>query len=396
MSLFRRRSQQESGERSGTFSLGQLGMLAYYGGWRPGLSVGLQEALRNGASRRCILLLSGKVATTDLIAYRKVDGRYVEMPTEPPLVANPSALLRPRQWRRFVAFSLVTDDNAFGLVRDVDSRGLPTQIELVDPSLVRQREVVGGVRQVNIEGTTHRMFPFGDLWHVAGETAGADGFGRSRLVDASNAIGTSLAAEDFGARFFTDSGIPPAILRPEVDPGPDVARAIKQAFLSATQGNREPVVLPKSTEYERIQVDPSDSQFIELLRWEVENTCRFWGVPPVMVYGAVSGSAITYANVTQADLQFLKDSLSWLFDAIEEELYYALPRPQKVMFDRDSLLKGDPMSTTQMLSTRLRDQTISVNEYRMALGYEPLSDPIYDQPGIPAGVSADVPAGGAA
>jgi HK97 family phage portal protein len=171
----------------------------------------------------------------------------------------------------------------------------------------------------------------------------------------------------------------------------DQAKQIKQAFLAATSGtSREPAVLGSGLKHEAIQVNPDDSQFIDLLRLEVENTCRFFGVPPSMVYGAVSGQNVTYANVAQADLAFLKHGLDPRLVRIERALSRLLPGGQTVKFNRDALLRADTASRYAQHAVALKNKFRTVNEVRRIEDERPFDDPIYDEPGLPGG--ADVAA----
>lgn len=138
-------------------------------------------------------------------------------------------------------------------------------------------------------------------------------------------------------------------------------------------------------------VDPNDSQFLELMRFALEESCRFWRVPPTMVYGAVSGSAVTYSNVTQADLAYLKHSLEGHLVRIEKGLTRLLPRPQFVRFNRNAFLRSDPITRSEVMDRRLRNKSASVNEYRALEDERPFTDPEYDEPGIPGDAALVVP-----
>jgi hypothetical protein len=80
----------------------------------------------------------------------------------------------------------------------------------------------------------------------------------------------------------------------------------------------QPMVMGSGLNYNPILVDPNDSQFLDSMRFAVEEACRFWRVPPSMVYGSSSGQNITYSNVTQSDLSYLKHSLEGHLVRIEK------------------------------------------------------------------------------
>jgi HK97 family phage portal protein len=203
------------------------------------------------------------------------------------------------------------------------------------------------------------------------------------VEQAQTAIGTSIAAEDFGARFFVDGAHPTAAVYSEQELTQEQAQSIKDSFLAAIRGTREPAVFGSGLKIEKLSVDPKDSQFIDLLRFEVEQACRFWGVPPSMVYAAISGQNVTYANVTQADFSFMKHSVdNWLVD-IEDAWSALIPAPQVVKFNTSAFLRMDELGRWEIHNIRLNNKTTTVNAVKVLEDEEPFPDPEYDQPGIP-------------
>lgn len=373
MSLFRSRTETRS-----TFSYQQF--VDWYSAGTAGGTV--DQALRNAASNACIMVLARTIARTPLDVVRYEGTRRRPAPT-PRMISAPSGIVKATVWRRQLGMSLVTDGNAFGQIVSYDG-GLPSQIELLDPCEVSGRRVENGMAQVTVSGRPEALWPHGNIWHVPGQTVLAGSpFGLSPLSLAARTIGTSLAVEDFSNRFFTDGGHPTTALMLDSDPGPEVARSIKDKFQAATQGRREPIVLPSSIKIEKLTSDPNTTGYIDLLRFEVEQACRFWLVPPAMVYAAVSGQNVTYANVTDADLNFLKHSIDDYFVSIDEALTDLLMPGLVVRANRDAILRADPKARNELHDLRLRNKTTTVNEVRALNDEEPFADPIYDEPGIP-------------
>ena len=83
---------------------------------------------------------------------------------------------------------------------------------------------------------------------------------------------------------------PTSIIAPERDPGTEGQKALKARVMEAVSGsNREPIVLPQSVKWTQMQVNPEDSQFIELMRLTDEQVCRYMGTPPEEVGIALAG-----------------------------------------------------------------------------------------------------------
>jgi HK97 family phage portal protein len=171
---------------------------------------------------------------------------------------------------------------------------------------------------------------------------------------------------------------------------PEQAEHIRKRF-EAMHADRGTAVLSQGLSYSQVQINPDDSQFIELQRFVVEQVCRFMGVPPSMVYAAIGGSSITYANVSQADTQYLKHSLQLLMRDIECAWSDLIVRPQYVKFNPSTLLRMDDISRHDLHAKRLEAKTTTVNAVRALEDEDPFADPAFDEPGIPAGptMSAD-------
>jgi HK97 family phage portal protein len=378
------------GEQRSTFapiSLQQY--LMAYPSSASGVLVTTETALRDAAVAACVRVL--KTSITML----PVDEVIVQGKTRRPVAASqivrrPSGRLSQRQWLAQIADSLVTGGNAYGLVVAADSAGRPTQIETIAPKDVHWSTI--GELTPYVDNKPMRVWPTGDLVHIPATAFLRAGYpvADSPVELARESIGTSLAAERFGAQFFGDGAHPSSIVRSDQELTAEAAKAIKNAVVGAMVG-REPAVLGSGLEYEQIQVDPKDSQFIDLMRFEVEQACRFFGVPPSMAYAAVSGQSITYANVSESDLMFLKYSLSsWLLD-IEDAWSAFLTAPRVVKFNTAALLRMDATGRHSLYKTRLESKTTTVNEIRALEDEEPFVGDEFDEPGIPGGSSLPPP-----
>lgn len=359
-----------------------------------GTGITVQRACQNAAVWACVRVKTSTASGLPIDAVRKEGARRVPVDPRPALLENPSAIVAPDVWRAQVFWSMFTDGNAFGRVTEMSARRLPQTIETLDPACVTERRVDDtGIPHVRVDnGPLEPLFPLGTVWHVPGEVVPAGTpFALSPVDYAAKSINTALAAEDFSHGFFADGGHPSGLIKSDDELTEEQAKAIKAAFLSATQGNRAPAVFGTGLEYEQIQTDPKDSQFIDLLRFEVENACRFFAVPPSMIYAAVSGQNVTYANVSQADLHYLKHSMDTPLVRLEGALTPCLPRPQFALINRGAFLRADSKARAEEHQLRLATKTRTVNEVRDLEDEPRFSDSKFDEPGIPGEPPAPLP-----
>jgi HK97 family phage portal protein len=352
-----------------------------------------ERALRNAASWACIHVLADAFSRTPVDALRKKsDGTSEDVEPEPQLIAKPSNLTTATAWRYQAATSVLTAGNAYGLV--TAWKGVyPTQVELLDPARVTGC-VENGKKQIRVDAIDHAVWEDGgDAVHIPGKYMFAGSpFGRSPLETASQVTGMSLAAEDFSNRFFTDGGHPTQAIAADRDLSPEEATGIKAAFMRIFgNGSREPFVHGSGLTLSQIQSDPQAAGTLDLVNHALLQCCRFWQVPPSMVYAAVAGQNVTYANVTDADLMFLKNSLDSYFVRFEDALTELIPRPQYVKFNRDAVLRADPMRRHEIYDKRLRNRSMTINEVRGLEDEPPFPEAEFDVAGIPGGAESTKP-----
>jgi HK97 family phage portal protein len=385
VSFFRRSAPPE--ERTGFWPGYPFPPSQFAGRTTAGVNVTLETYTRSAASWACVRVLVSTVKKlpVDVVRYQ---GDLRKPMSPPQIVARPSALVSQRAWIAQVMRSFCSSGNVYCDITSTDYAGRPTTMETIDPGRVTW-SVVGGVWTVRVDGKHRDLWPNGDLWHKPATDFLPPGrpHGLSPIEQAATSIGSAIAAENFGANFFGDGAHPTSILS-STNPNltADQAQAAKDKLQDVARGNREPIVMGSGWDLKQYQVSPTDSQFLELLRFECEQACRWWGVPPSMVYLAVSGQNITYANATQNDLAFLKHSVdNWLVD-IEDAWSELLPAPQMVKFNSSALLRMDEEARWKVHNTRLLNKTTSVNAVKALEDELPFPDPEFDKPGIPGGI----------
>ncbi|MGY6501637.1 MAG: phage portal protein [Acidimicrobiales bacterium] len=346
------------------------------------------NAMRAAAVAACVRVLVTTAASLPVDAILRQGSIRRELDPAPRLVAAPATTVRRRTWVAQLVRSLVTHGNAYALASEqLDPVGYPIAVETLDPTTISWSHGTNRRLVPHVDGVAHDVWPLGRVVHI-----GASAFARpgtpvsdSPVVLARQAIGVGLAAEEFGARFFGDGGHPTEYVTSESDLNPEQAAKIKASIMNARRGNREPAVLGKGLTLTHNHIKPDDSQFIDLMRFEVEQACRFFGVPPSMVYAAVSGQNVTYANVSQADLQYLKHGAGiWLAD-LEDVWSTLVPVGTEVKFRAEALLRLDASARHELYSQRLADKTISINKIHELEDEDPVDDPEFDLPGIPGG-----------
>ena len=151
-----------------------------------------------------------------------------------------------------------------------------------------------------------------DVLHIPG--LGFDGLvGYSPIAMAKNALGITLACEEYGASFFANGASPSGILEhPGVIKNP---AKIREAWHNAYgSGNSHKVaVLEEGMKYQPIAIPNNEAQFLETRKFQIEEIARLYRVPLHML-GDLDHA--TFSNVEHLSLDFVKYSLDQCYAEI--------------------------------------------------------------------------------
>jgi HK97 family phage portal protein len=199
--------------------------------------------------------------------------------------------------------------------------------------------------------------------------------GLSPVAFHAETIGLSITTTKFGRQWFTDGAHPGGILTNDLAEmnDPDMVRTVKDRFLAALRGTREPAVLGKGWKYQSIQVNPEESQFLQTQGFTAAECCRIFGPGFAEILGYESGGSMTYANVESRVNALLVFALDKWFTRMERLLTEMLPRPQYACIDRDALLQSTTLERFQSYQLALQNRWKTVNEIRAAENLPPVS-----------------------
>lgn len=266
-------------------------------------------------------------------------------------------------WSYQALMSWLLRGNVYGDILETGPNGILGQVELFHPDKVHGW-VEGGEPVWSVAG--QRFAPRSRFLHRRVNPIPGVIQGMSPVSYHASQIGVSLSAMAFGDRWFKDGGHPSAILEStERDVTESLAKTVKQRFLAAVRGTREPVVLDRGWKYQAIQVNPDESQFLETMGYSEAQCARMFGPGIAEVLGySVKGASLTYSNLQDRDLHLLKYSLNRWLRRLERLLSEFLPRPQYVRLDRDALLETNTMQRYQAYASALSNRWMVVNEVR--------------------------------
>lgn len=343
-----------------------------------GVNVTNDTALRHSAVWACLRLRADLVSTMPVDVYRRVQGIQVEVPKPPVLVSPGGMQVGLPEWLYSSQVDLDRAGNCFGIITErsglvgPDGRGLPARIELVALADVTVRANGSQILKFVIAGKEYDPW---DIWHEKQYTVAGLPLGLSPVAYAAWTIEESLNAQAFARDWFAGGAVPMAELKntaKKIDKGE--ARVAREQFKAAVSTG-DLFVHGNDWEYKPIQAVASQSAFIEARQYGLADIARFFGCPGDMIDAAVSGSSITYASITQRNLQFLIMHLGPAVGRRENAFSrFLVQGPRFVKLNSDALLRMDPEARARTIGARITARTLAPSEARALDDLPPFTD----------------------
>jgi HK97 family phage portal protein len=336
------------------------------------VTVSEDSALRHSAVWACLRLRADLISTMPIKTFRQVGDLQVQVPASP-FITNPANDEHGLpDWLYASQVELDRCGNSFGIIRARDALGLPAVVELVPHSRVQIRGKGPVIEEFSIGGAEYQPR---DVWHERQFSISGVPLGLSPVAYSAMSVGTYLSAAQFAVDWFANGSIPGARLRNTAKTiDPKEALIAKERFKAAV-ANRDIFVHGADWEFNMISVTANESQFLDTMRYGIADVCRFFGVPADMIDAEVKTTAkITYANISQRNLQLLNLNLQPALVRRERKLSSATPKPRFVKFDSNSLLRMDPQALAAMLAGKVAGRLMTPTEARAVDGRPPYTE----------------------
>jgi HK97 family phage portal protein len=202
-------------------------------------------------------------------------------------------------------------------------------------------------------------------------------------IGAAQATMTSANAMRTYSGQWWDTGHPSGILSTTQPLTADDARRYRNAWnLLDDDGNPLPPsanpsrvrVLGKDLSYSPVLISPKDSLWLEAQAYDTLEVARVFGVPASLMLTTPDGGSMTYANVEQEWIGFVRFTLMTYLRKIEDALTDLTARGQTVRFNVEALLRTDTASRYAAHATAITNGFMTVNEVRSIEHLPPLPD----------------------
>lgn len=337
-----------------------------------------KSAMQMTAVYSCVRILSESVASLPLFVYERKENGSKEKAVDHPLYFllhdEPNKDMSSFIFRETLMTHLLLWGNAYAQVIRNGKGDVIGLYPLMPDRMKVDRDEKGQIfYEYRVNDKNNNFSKDGkvrlskdDVLHIQG--LGFDGLiGYSPIAMAKNAIGLSIATEEYGSKFFQNGAQPSGVLEhPGTLKSPEKIRESWNKTFGGSNNANKVAVLEEGMKYTAISIAPDQAQFLETRKFQINEIARIFRIPPHMI-GDLEKSS--FSNIEQQSLEFVKYTLDpWVIrweQAIQRSLFNKEEKKKYfVKFNVEGLLRGDYQSRMEGYATARQNGWMSANDIR--------------------------------
>lgn len=336
-----------------------------------GKNVSVDSAMQLSTVWACVRLISETVSTLPMRVYKKRPGGGRDVADKHPLYdllcRSPNAEMTPGRFMLLIVACLVVRGNA--IVEKQRILGKVVALNPLMPQHVTVRRENGRLVYDVRDGAVKRTLSADDVMHIRG--FGLDGMcGLQPIMEGREIVAASTAANEASAKIFAQGMQLSGVLSTEAALNPtqrgQISESLNKFTVSTNSGKL--MVLEGGMKYQGIAMDPEAAQMLQTRAFNVEELCRWFGVPPFMV-GHMDKASSWASSVEAQNLHFLTSCLRPILDNIEQEIIRCLiPRAEwgtvYAEFSVEGLLRADSAGRAAYYNILLQNGVYNRDEVR--------------------------------
>jgi len=316
------------------------------------------DALSLASVYRSVSIISTAMKQLGIHVYRD----DAEVTPTPLVIRQPDIKMTRETWMEQTINSMALAGNAYWLIGR-NGRGETINLEVLNPfDVMIQTDDYGTALYYTYRGTLR--YELNEIQHLAMMRVPGNVYGLGPIQAAQKELLNARDTRDYASVWFTDSGIPNGVLKSDQMLSPDQAAAAKDAWNTTAGAKNGVAVLGNGLNYQPMYLSPRDAMFIEAQAWNVQQVARLFGIPANMLMASVDGNSMTYTNMEQEQMAFVRYTLSQYIVEIESALSHVLTRSTMVKINVDSLLRSDTLTRYQAHKLAIESGWMTVDEVR--------------------------------
>jgi HK97 family phage portal protein len=322
-------------------------------------NVSRDEALRHSAVWACLRLRADLISSMPIDVYRRMNSMLVEM-SKPPVLQSPDGRIDFDEWAYASQNDLDAEGNTVAIIKATNGFG---QASLLEPVPLGDVSVHlrGGVVKYKVGGED---IDASRIWHERQYPVTGIPVGLSPIAKAASTVYGYLSAQQFAADWFSGTATPRMVLK-------NAARRVNAAEADtvkrrykASMTDGDVFVTGNDWDFKLVDAQASTFSFLDERNAGVLDICRFLSVPGDMIDANTASGSITYANITQRNLQLLVMNLGGAVRRRERAWSKLVPSQQFVKLNREALLSMDIAGRYESYSTAIEKRFMAPSEVR--------------------------------
>ncbi len=368
--LFKSKQEQKSDAITTTYDLLNglmIGMTS-----RSGVDVNINTALECNAVLACVRVIANGISQIPFRLYRQ-DGNSKRLATKHQIYDLFSTA--PNEWqtsfefRQMIAMHLCLTGNAYVWINRVNGH-IVELLPYAPGSVSIHRDGWDLTYNITLQNKKYISVPASDMWHIRWLAwDGVSGFDAVRA--ARDTIGLSLALERHGSTTFKNGVRPSGVLTVSHQLNDAQRKELREAFeaaFSGTENSGRVPVLGADMKWQPMGVANDSAQYVESRKYQIEEICRAFGVPPIMI--GYSDKASTYASAEQMFLSHVVYTMGPWYACLEQSANKALLTKSErklgyyFKFNVNALLRGATKDRAEFYTKLYNVGAINPNEIR--------------------------------
>ena len=316
------------------------------------------DALSLASVYRSVSIIATAMKQLGIHVYRD----DAEVTPTPLVIRQPDIKVTREVWMEQTINSMALAGNAYWLIGR-NGRAETVNLEVLNPfDMMIQTDDYGNAQFYTYRGTTR--YELNQIQHLAMMRVPGNVYGLGPIQAAQKELLNARDTRDYASAWFSDSGIPNGVLKSDQMLSPDQAAAAKDAWNATAAGRLGVAVLGNGLNYQPMYLNPRDAMFIEAQAFNVQQIARLFGIPANMLMASVDGNSMTYTNMEQEQMAFVRYTLSQYIVEIESALTHVTTRGTMVKINVDSLLRSDTLTRYQAHKLAIESGWMTIDEVR--------------------------------
>lgn len=337
-----------------------------------GQVVTADTVMRLAAVYACVRVLSESMAQLPLHIYEKTKSGSRMVASDHALtdtIRFPNTWQTSFEYREMAMAHLCLRGNHYSRIVPGVS-GSVSRLEPLHPDRMVNIDQVADTGELryhyrNVEGSVD-TFLQREIFHIRGlSTCGF--FGLDPIGNARETFGSSMAADKYAAKFYSNDSKPSGFLSTDGILTAEAENRSKENWQAANAGEdnwHKVAVLQGGLKWQGVSISNRDSQFLEIRGFNVLEICRIFRVPPHMV---AEMSRATFSNIEQQSIEFVTNTLGPWCRRWEEAMARDLITESDrfyAKFNLEGLLRGDSAARSQFYREMVNAGIMAINEVR--------------------------------